>query len=692
MQRKNRHNIIVDFVARERVVGMFTQPKVQTRSRSRRWALHLALMAILALVMVGCNEDQIERQLGRSTAAAVERTYEVNNDPLLSDWCKEIGDTLTAFSTRQQIPYEFQVIDTDMVNAFATPYGHIYVTQGLLDFADTEDEVVTVVGHEIGHVVNRDSIKSFKKSILYSLAVNLIGGQSETWGDVAGLGLGLLSLRYSRIDEYEADDSGCALAYRAGYNPQGMTNFLHKLHVELEHGRAASFLEVLLATHPYTPKRVDRQQEKPWVALTTSSSCLQVAQGYLRRGQYHRAGDMLSRTSEREPGNMQVALLLAESLAGRGAVEPARDEYAVVAAQSSAAYPKLALARLAGVPAVVTVPPTPGEQQAALRMLDQAGELKLRASRVTTEVQSRKQRLESQLGQARDTSQSALNLLNSLSEGDLDLPSASRKAVLHANAAVGYAGDVIYALDHFQLLVEQSATWAEEMGQVAEATLQYLAAGQGRTQTLGLVKSAQYQIDKAAENLRNAGEAAEAALGPALKAQESAHQAAIVIQQIIAKRKDEPHLIFLAQDLSQQTRRQAAAALKQARTAERLGRKAGIRGMIATLQLAQAHADPAMLPGLDKLVAHYMRSTPGQVSSLRERGLGYGDIAVILAASKSTYNSVETLAERAGSGRSILDRVELDRNEINSLKVLIKFLSRAIIEEVGLPTEEDLPA
>lgn len=679
-------------MARERVVGMFAQRKSQAQRKSKRWVLHLALMAALALVMIGCNEDQIERELGRSTSAAIERTYEVNNNPLISDWCEEIGHTLTAFSTRQQIPYEFKVIDTDMVNAFAAPWGYIYVTQGLLDFADTEDEVIAVMAHEIGHVVNRDSIKSFKKSILYSLAVSIIGGQSETWGDLAGLGLGLLSLRYSRVDEYEADDSGCALAYRAGYNPQGMTDFLHKLHVDLKDGRSASFLEVLLSTHPYTPRRVDRQIGKPWVALSTSSSRLQVAQGYLRRGQYHMAGDMLSGISEQEPENLQLALLLAESFAGRGAVAEARDQYAVIAAKSSAAYPQLALTRLTGVPAVVAVPATAGERQAALDMLGDADALRGRASRVTSEIQSLKQRIEDQLSRARDTSQSALRLLNRLSEGDLDLPRASRRAVLRANAAVGYAGDVVYTLDHFQLLVEQSTTWAEDMGRVAEATLQSVAAGQGRSGTLGLVKSAEYQIDKAAENLRSAGEAAEAALGPALKAQASAQDLAVIIQRIIGKRKDSPHLIFLAQDLTRQTRRTATEALKQARIAERLGRKAGIRGMIATLQLSQVHAEPAMLPGLDKMVAHYMRSTPGQVASLRERGLGYGDIAVILAASKSTHNSVETLAERAGGGRSILDRVELDRDEINSLKVLIKFLARAMIEEVGLPTEKDLPA
>ena len=131
----------------------------------------LTAVAALAVVMAlsGCDEDDIERSIGKQTASAVEKQYTIDDDPLLNEWINNMGQTLVAHTGRQHIPYTFKVIDTDMVNAFAAPYGHIYFLRGMLDFADTEDEVWFICGHEITHVVKRDSIKSLKKSLLYSL-------------------------------------------------------------------------------------------------------------------------------------------------------------------------------------------------------------------------------------------------------------------------------------------------------------------------------------------------------------------------------------------------------------------------------------------------------------------------------------------------------------------------------------------
>ena len=108
----------------------------------------------------------------------------------MNAWLDHMGQTLVGHSRRQDIPYEFKVIDTGMVNAFAAPYGHIYVTRGFLDFADTEDEIWMVMGHEIGHIVHRDSIKSFKRSLIWSILNAVLTSESQTAGDIAGIGLG----------------------------------------------------------------------------------------------------------------------------------------------------------------------------------------------------------------------------------------------------------------------------------------------------------------------------------------------------------------------------------------------------------------------------------------------------------------------------------------------------------------------
>ena len=112
------------------------------RDRSGMVVVMLALLAGLAgSFLSGCDEDDVEKMLGSQTAASIEHSYGVNHDPLLCDWLEDMGQTLVGFSTRQQIPYTFRILETDMVNAFAGPWGHVYVTEGLLDFAENEDEI-----------------------------------------------------------------------------------------------------------------------------------------------------------------------------------------------------------------------------------------------------------------------------------------------------------------------------------------------------------------------------------------------------------------------------------------------------------------------------------------------------------------------------------------------------------------------
>ncbi len=652
----------------------------------------LLVLATLALLVAGCDEDQIERQLGQATAASVEQTYKVNDSPLLADWSAEVGRTLTAFSTRQQIPYSFKVIDTDMVNAFAAPWGYVYVTQGLLDFADTEDEVVAVMGHEISHVVHRDGIKSLKRSLLYALAAALIGGKSETLGDISSLGLGLLSLHYSRENEYSADETGTLMAYSAGYNPQGMLDFFDKLHRELEKGRPSSILDALLSTHPYTPNRKLRQQEHEWVMLTTAGPAMRVAQGYLRRGAYGHAVSLLQAASTRAPDDVQVSLMLADALAGRGSITEARQAYQVAMAGSSGAYPRLALASLDTLPAVVSSPPDAGERERALALAASAQESLTVLAQAVSVGHSRQRALTQQLARAREDSSAALDALHRLANLEVDLPSASQRTVVHANAAINTAAEVIYALDHYQKLAEQTATWNAQIGQMARAYLQALTQGQGRSGTLPLVENALGHLTKANELLAAGADLAQEAVAPARRAQESARATSQYVEYIMTKRKTRTSDLFAAQELTRETKQRALAAMKPAQEAERQARKASVRGTLAALQLAQAQAPAERLPGLDRLVAHYLRTTPGQVSLLRDRGLGYGDIVVILAVAKNTGTAPSVVAKQVAEGPSAWDRVQMTHHAVDGLKVMTKWLSRAMFEELGLKVGKDLPA
>ncbi len=643
-----------------------------------------ALFAALVVVLSGCNEDAIEKQIGNATAASVEATYPINRDPVLNDWNQDVGRTLTAFTTRQQVPYTFKVIDTDMVNAMAAPWGHVYITQGLLDFVDSEDEVVAVVGHEIGHVVHRDGIKSFKQSLLFNLASALISSKSETLGGVTAIGLGLLSLHYSREQEYAADDHGSAVTYAAGYNPQGILAFFAKLHTEIEKGRSSSFVDALLTTHPYTPNRRLRQQEKPWVMLTTVPSAMRVGQGYMRRGQYGHALQVLNAVAAKEPDNPELALMLADALAGRGEQGEAKERYLLVSAQTSTRYPGFALAQMAANPVPRSAPPTAEEQARALLLADSAGALIGNTQAAGVRLAASRQAMSGSFKAARADSAAAMDALEKLSQVNEDLSKQAKQIVLDANAAVAAAADVMYTLDLCQQLSAGALEYNTAAGRQAQALLQGLSQGQGRSGVLTLVESALYELDKANQLLQGASDRVKAALGPTQTAQASARQTSDYVRRIFNQKELKQSDLVLAQMLTKDTREKVQAALEPAQEAQRQARLAATRGMLATLQLAQAKASAEMLPGLDRMVAYYLRTTPGQIATLRNRGFGYGHIPVIVVGARGDKTPIASEADRISAGVAPLEVLQLKRDNANGLKVVVNFLSKAMAEEVGL--------
>ncbi|MFW5866233.1 MAG: M48 family metalloprotease, partial [Armatimonadota bacterium] len=168
------------------------------RSRTLKFLVVGVALTALMVAGTGCDEGDVEEILGDMSAASIESAYEIDRDPLINEWLANRGHTIVSHTRRQNIPYSFSVIETDLVNAFAAPYGHVYVTSGFLDFARTEDEVGMVLAHEIGHIVNRDSIKRFKQNLIFGVLAQIISGESNTAGEVVGVGLGLLSPQYSR--------------------------------------------------------------------------------------------------------------------------------------------------------------------------------------------------------------------------------------------------------------------------------------------------------------------------------------------------------------------------------------------------------------------------------------------------------------------------------------------------------------
>lgn len=157
------------------------------------------------------------------------------------------------------------MLNSPLNNAFAIPGGYVYVTRQLLALMNDEAELASVLGHEIGHVAARHSNKRNTTSTLGSIlaaGVGVLTGSSEL-GNIAGYGAQLYTLRFSRTQEYQADDLGIRYLQTAGYDPFAVADMLAKLNsmavVDARvAGRDAESTPNWASTHPNTADRVSR--------------------------------------------------------------------------------------------------------------------------------------------------------------------------------------------------------------------------------------------------------------------------------------------------------------------------------------------------------------------------------------------------------------------------------------------------
>lgn len=202
--------------------------------------------------------EQGEIDLGQETDKEIRSQFGVYDDPSLNEYIKKVGMILAPHTHRPHLTYHFAVLDTPVVNAFAVPGGYIYVTRGILAMMNSEAELVVVLGHELGHVNARHSIRNLSKLILVQVGLAVGGALSETFAKISGvasIGIQLLFLKFSRDDEREADALGVEYSRKGGYNPVKMIGFFSSLQKlgDLSDGHS---LPGFLSTHPLTSKRI----------------------------------------------------------------------------------------------------------------------------------------------------------------------------------------------------------------------------------------------------------------------------------------------------------------------------------------------------------------------------------------------------------------------------------------------------
>ena len=210
------------------------------------------------------STDQ-EVKIGDSLSKQVERDYKIIQDPDLNARLQRVGEKITAVCDRKELVYRFRIIedekDKDIVNAVSLPGGYIYVFKNLLKVADTDDELAVVVGHEVGHIVARHSIKRLQAIWGYSvLSLLAAGTQNPEFAQGAQLAYVQLMTGYSQQDELLADKLGARYTKRAGYQPDAMMSFLKKLRKRenKEKLQPMSYFR----THPYISERIRATKEE----------------------------------------------------------------------------------------------------------------------------------------------------------------------------------------------------------------------------------------------------------------------------------------------------------------------------------------------------------------------------------------------------------------------------------------------
>lgn len=238
------------------------------------------------LVLLSEND---EISLGRKTNEQVLQQYSVYDNPALQKYVQDIGAKLAAKSHRNNLVYRFTVLDSKEVNAFALPGGYIYITRGLMAYLKSEAELAAVLGHEIGHVTARHSVRQYSANQLTNFGIALsaifIPGANQASTQLSQLFGAALLRGYGREHELEADRLGAEYLARTNYNPRAMLDVISVLKnqevFERERARAEGreprIYHGVFSTHPDNDTRL---QEVVGTAEALSNTAASKYLGY----------------------------------------------------------------------------------------------------------------------------------------------------------------------------------------------------------------------------------------------------------------------------------------------------------------------------------------------------------------------------------------------------------------------------
>jgi predicted Zn-dependent protease len=218
----------------------------------------LLMMVLATLAGCGISREQ-EIRIGQQVHPQFEQEFGgLYPDEQVQQYVESVGMEMARYAGRPQLPWQFRVLNSDQINAFAVPGGFIYITRGLLFRLENEAQLAGILGHEAGHIAHRHSVRQLERAQaiqLGALGAGLIFGADI--GDVAGIVGGLVMLRYGRDQEREADMSGLRYMVQGGYNPMGIVQTMQILGAAAPDRGGPEFL----ASHPSPENRIGYLEE-----------------------------------------------------------------------------------------------------------------------------------------------------------------------------------------------------------------------------------------------------------------------------------------------------------------------------------------------------------------------------------------------------------------------------------------------
>ena len=197
------------------------------------------------------SEEQ-EIAMGKEADPQIIAQYGLYENKVLQDFITQKGKAMATISHRPNLDYEFKIVDSEVLNAFAVPGGYVYFTRGIMAHFNNEAEFAGVLGHEIGHITARHSVSQQTKAVIGQ--VGLIGSmilvpQVAEFAEPLSQGLGLLFLKFGRDAERQSDELGVEYSSKIGYDAKEMAGFFNTLDRKSK-GTESAELPDFLSTHP----------------------------------------------------------------------------------------------------------------------------------------------------------------------------------------------------------------------------------------------------------------------------------------------------------------------------------------------------------------------------------------------------------------------------------------------------------